>query len=271
MSRHLSLIALSCFVAFLLFACSSDQPAPVDDNQAIRIGVNAEFEPFEFIDSSGQLIGFDVDLMAEICRRNEWEYEFVQMPFRELLPAVTRREIDVAISAISVTPVREATVRFSDPYYLSWQAITVPSTDTLTSKLEDLRAKRVGVLGGSTSEYVAKSSDGLLVFPFTTVDEAFAALKDGQVDAVLNDYSTTQRITTGNPALRTVDNHSLLELYGIAMPLTATDLHEQVNRGLAELMGEGVIDSLHRKWFDKPLFPEDARRPGGSSSPNSDN
>ena len=241
----------------LLVSCTSEDASDQSERPPLKVGVSANYPPFEFIDSAaGTPVGFDIDLMNEIARRNDWQCTLVDTPFVDLLPAVMTRSLAAAISAISITPTRQTMVVFSDPYYLAGQAILVRAGDTTVEYLTDLRGKRVGVLAGSTSESIAQRSDALLVFPFHSVDEAVSALLQGHLEAVLNDHPTSRIHADTSDALRLIVHDLDVEFYGIALPRADTARLETINATLAEMMGDGTIDSLHVKWFGRPMMED---------------
>ena len=69
----------------------------------IKVGISADFPPFEYYNENGELYGFDVDLMNYIGDRIGFDIEFVDMSFDQLFSAVMGGDVDCAISAIAVT------------------------------------------------------------------------------------------------------------------------------------------------------------------------
>lgn len=84
----------------------------------IKVGVNAEFPPFEYMEND-KMLGFDIDLMNYIAARIGYGVEFVNMSFDKLIPAVISGEVDCAISAITITKERESVIDFSNPYLIA--------------------------------------------------------------------------------------------------------------------------------------------------------
>lgn len=87
--------------------------------EKVKVGINAEFAPFEYYDEKGNLAGFDIELMNLIGKRAGLEIEYINMPFDKLIPAVVNGEITCAISAITVTKERNSVVDFTTPYLVS--------------------------------------------------------------------------------------------------------------------------------------------------------
>ena len=84
----------------------------------IKVGVNAEFPPFEYYEGE-ELKGFDIDLMNYIGERIGFDIEFVNMSFDKLIPAVVNGEVNCAISAITITKERESVIDYSNPYLIA--------------------------------------------------------------------------------------------------------------------------------------------------------
>ena len=99
----------------------------------IKVGVNAEFPPFEYMEND-KMLGFDIDLMNYIAARIGYGVEFVNMPFDKLIPSVVNGEVDCAISAITATDERESVVDFTRPYLAA--NVTYKEEGSATEQLE---------------------------------------------------------------------------------------------------------------------------------------
>jgi len=83
----------------------------------IKVGINAEFPPFEYMEND-KILGFDVDLMNYIAARINYGVEFVNMSFDKLIPAVVSGEVDCAISGITITKERESVIDYTTTYLI---------------------------------------------------------------------------------------------------------------------------------------------------------
>lgn len=230
-----------------------------------RVGVNAEFEPFVAKDESGQVVGFDIDLINALAQAGNFEVTFIDQPFEQLLTGVESGELDAAISAITVTDARAERVSFSDAYFESGKApvsyfnpgqglavrldeTQIVTADNLTSQV------RVGVKADTTgAEYVATETDAEAV-AYAEAANAFAALRNGDVDAVVIDIPVIVRYITNSddPGIRITGGPLTDELYAIAISPTRNDLLERVNTALAQIRQDGTYDQLFEKWFGQP-------------------
>lgn len=250
-----SLIIVIC--ACILVGCTGrEEPSP-SPQELLVVGVDPDYAPFEFVDSAtGAVAGFDIDLMQAIGRYNRWQVEFREVTFDQLLPSVRAGEIGAAMSAISITPERQALVAFSDPYYLTGQSLVVAEDDSSITAPDDLRGQRVGVQQGTTAEQLAKRIDGALVFRYGDIEEAFRRLAEGDLDAVINDCPSTRTWLQAHRGFRVADPHLDAQYYGVALPEGNPHLLENVNTALAVLIGDGTYDSLHVNWFGYSWFEE---------------
>ena len=83
-----------------------------DKSEKLYVGTNAEFEPFEYRES-GNIVGFDIELVGEIAKLINAEIEIEDMAFDGLLPALQTKKIDLIIAGMTATEERKKNVNFS--------------------------------------------------------------------------------------------------------------------------------------------------------------
>ena len=153
----------------------------------LTVGSDIPYPPFEQGDPP-DYEGFDIDLINAIADKMGLETSIQDKPFNLLLSG-GGGQIDLAIAATTITAERAKKVDFTDPYYNASQGLLVPSGSDIQS-VDDLAGKIVGAQDGTTGEtYANDNTDAAEVRPFPQTDDAYNALKTGQVDAVLNDLT----------------------------------------------------------------------------------
>ncbi len=234
-----------------LSGCTADQKEPLWKTSGIlKIGTDATYPPFEMVNTeSGQPEGFDIDIMKKICLINGWKPEFIVTPFDGIIPGLRGKKYDCIISAMSITPQRLAVVDFSESYYKAGQIIAVPLEDTTIKSVDDLRGLKVGAQLGTTGERYAKSLQGVTVFSFDNIGAAFIDMENGQIDAVLNDYPTTQEYIRLKGNAKTVGDLLSEESYGIAVRKGDTELLDKINSALSQISRSGEYDNIKSRWF----------------------
>jgi ABC-type amino acid transport substrate-binding protein len=244
---------LIVFLLTLLIACSGGDKTGYDKIKAdgvLRIGTDATYPPFEYNDDkSGELIGFDIDLMKAICRELDLKPEFIVVPFGGIIPGLRSNKYDCIISAMTITPDRQEAVIFSIPYYDAGQTIAVPLNDTTISSIDDLKGKRIGVQLGTTGEIMAKTIEGAEVISFNNIGAAFIDMENGHLDAVLNDAPTSARAIKVRGRAKIVGPLLSSEQYGIAVDKKNSDLLEAIDDALQKMIDTGAVDSLKNYWI----------------------
>lgn len=240
-------------------------------SETITVASDIAYRPFEFVDN-GQPVGFDLDLMREIGERAGFEPRFQNTTFDGIIPGLNSGTFEMAISAMTITEEREQQIDFSDPYFDADQSLLVQTGSPIRST-NDLADATVGVQLGTTGAMEANNLAGEdrigTVRTFDTIEDAFTALENGQVDAVLNDFPVSQdRVLQSDGALEIVQTIPTGEQYGIAFPTDSPRI-EEVNRALAEIKQYGTYAEIYEKWFGRtperiPGAPAEATTGGGT-------
>lgn len=228
-----------------------DKKDPGAVKQEVVFGSDTAYAPFEAQDpKSGELVGFDVDLVKAINEVSGLNITIKGMNFDGLVPALETASIDGAISAMTITEKRKESVNFSLPYYLSGQSVAVRTDNNTIKGFEDLNGKKLGVQISTTGADEARKVPNAQVIDYNTINEAFLALKSGAVDAVVNDYPVSAYYIKQNPKdAKIVGDLRTSEHYGIAFPKKNTELLEKVNSALKTLKENGKYAEIYKKWF----------------------
>jgi basic membrane protein A len=237
-------------------ATPTPEPAAIGvgaDLGVVKIGMNAEYPPFEFVDEAGNIVGFDPDLVAEIARRAGFEYELVNTRWDGIFVALAAGEFDMVASAATITAEREEIVDFSNPYFYANQRIAVLEARAEEIQgIEDLAGLRVAVQAGTTGDiFASENIPGVEMLRYDEITLAFQALAAGDADAIVNDGPTSADIIAKNPELGVVLVGPPLseEYYGIAVQPDRPELLDAVNKALAEIIADGTYQELFLKWF----------------------
>ena len=218
------------------------------------MGVSADFPPFEsYADDAVTFVGFDIDLMQEICNRLGMELQIQDMNFDAIVAAVQTGKLDVGVSGITITDERKESVAFSDPYFVASQSILVQKDSPITS-YEDLvnGDYTAGVQLGTTGDIMASEKISGRVSQYEKYGDALAALLAGKNDCMVLDTGVADAFAAANDlvVVGTFGEATDSENYGIAIAKENTELLEKVNGALAEMKEDGFIDELTAKYFE---------------------
>ena len=259
--RWMGVLVIIASLALAITACTPPAPAapaaeapaqqPAAAPVKIKVGTNAEYRPFEYVDESGEIVGFDVDLIKELAKRAGYEVELVNTKWDGIFTALAAGEFDVVASACTITDERKQSVDFTDPYFNAGQSIAVLADNDTIKTVEDLKGKRIGVQLGTTGDMEASKIEGAEVKRYEEITLAFQTLANGDVDAVVNDTPTSADIIKANPEIKAkiVGESFTNEFYGIAVNKGKPEIRDALNKALAEIKADGTYDQIYQKWF----------------------
>ena len=223
----------------------------------MKVGANIGNVPWEFQDAKGETVGFEVDLMKEVGKRLGMDVSFVNIPFTGLFAAVQSGQIDAAVSSITITPKRLASVSFAQPYYDSDQSLTVKADSGITG-LKGIGGKTVGVDTGSTGDMWAETHKGEDKFTeirrYEGLAPAMLDLAAGRIDGYISDIPALQYYVKDKPIYKVVERIPTGEKYSV-MFAKDSPLAAKVNDEITKLKADGFIAGLHEKWFGAKAEP----------------
>jgi len=250
------IITGALLLSVMLTGCSQNAAttAPPAKAKVIRVGSETTYMPFEFQDEkTKEYTGFDIELMRAIGKQMGAEIQITSMNFDGLIPALEAGNVDVLISAMTITPERAEKVIFSDPYYKSGLSIMVRADENNIHNVKDLEGKKIAVQIGTSGADEAKKIPGAIVSEFNTVDQHNMELKAKGVDAVINDLPVNEYYVAkdGAGAAKIVGDVLDSEDFGIAITKKNPELATSINKALAELKQNGEYEKIYVKWFGK--------------------
>lgn len=223
--------------------------------ETLRVGSETVYPPFEFLDSvTGQYDGFDMDLIKAMAKKAGFDIEIYSMGLDGLVPALMSGSIDVAVSALTITPERAAKVDFTDPYYESGLSIMTHRDNAPKIKsVKALEGKTLCVEIGSSGALYSQKLKGTKIRTFNSAAEAFLEINQKGCYAMINDkpvneYFLTQKASK-NLKLKEVPIILSADNYGFAVQKGNVQLTKRLNDALKAVRDDGTYDKIYRKWF----------------------
>jgi polar amino acid transport system substrate-binding protein len=214
----------------------------------LTVGTDTPFPPFE-IGQPPNISGYDIDVMNAVAEDLELTPEYIDTGFGTIFRDTAQGQFDVAAAASTITPGRERTVDFTDPYYEAQQALLVPEGSDIAS-VDDLSGAIVGAQDGTTGEtYANDETDASEVRGFPEGPNAIAALRTGQVDAAIIDQPVAADAVEKQGGVEIVEEIQTNELYCFPVAPDNDALREAMNEALATLKEDGTIDELYEQYF----------------------
>ncbi len=244
------LIGLMTFLSLFTIAFNANA-APVS------FATDATYPPFESVDASGQLQGFDIDVIKALCEKMQAQCTFVNQPWDSLIPALQANKFDAMFGAMNITAEREKQVDFTVPYYFNSASLVASKAKKLTLDVNSLHGKTIGVLAGATFLQYLQEKYGTAVKVNTYASEqtAFLDLTSGRIDAVMGDTPLVKTwlkqhnddyAIVGQPIN---DAKYFGQGYGIAVRKGNTQLVDQLNQAIKAIKDDGTYKKIEEQYF----------------------
>ena len=221
--------------------------------ETIRFATEASYPPFEFIDASNKIQGFDVDLANALCKEMQAECTFTNQAFDSLIPSLKFKRFDAVMAGMDITPEREKQVLFTKPYYDN-SALFIAQKGKIAD-VAALKGKKVGVQNGTTHQkYLTDKHPEITTVPYDSYQNAILDLKNGRVDAVFGDTAVVNEWLKQNDALAAVGDKVTDKDYfgtglGIAVRPDNQALLAKLNAALDAIKADGTYKAINDKWF----------------------
>ena len=250
--------ALAVLACALLALAGCDRPRPIDrilKAGEIRVGTSADSPPLTMRDRDGKLMGLEVELAQALGDNMNVKVRFVEMPFAQLIPALERADIDLAVAGMTMTPERNSRVAFAGPYYVSGNTLLAQKREVAETEdpaqLDDPKLS-FAVLAGSTSEKYARAhlpKAKLVAAPDN--DAAVKALLAGEVDGMISDLQvcTVARWRHPDAGLYVRSSPFTTEPLGLALPPDSILFLNLVTNYLKTIEETGELAQLKAKWL----------------------
>jgi polar amino acid transport system substrate-binding protein len=173
-----------------LFRTTEEQARPALPEQlAVKLIADEDFAPYSFRSRTGSPAGISVEIAIAACEQARLACTVEVRPYAEILPALERGEVDVAVTGPRLDANTLAASRMTRPYFRIMGRFAVPNTSTLdTASVSNLAGRRIGVVKDTVhARWLTAYYASTRITPFDDLAAAGAALKGGQVDALFGD------------------------------------------------------------------------------------
>jgi len=236
--------------------CTNEAWNKVMSRGKMVVGVKADYKPWGFRDSNGNIIGMEPDMARMAADAMGVELEMVAVQSSNRMQFLEQGKIDMMIATMSDRPDRRKIVGITQPnYYTSGTNIMAPKALAFKG-WEDLRGKPVCGKQGAFYNKVVTERYGVKIVAFTGNAEAKQALRDKKCVAwVYDDSSIGSDLASGNfdsfeMPLNSEDDNP----WALAVPLAEKDcIFGNFMSGLTfNLHQSGKLIELEKKWGIKP-------------------
>jgi polar amino acid transport system substrate-binding protein len=243
------------FFLGILVAFSFSFPVLSDDlgGRVLNIGSDTTYPPHESINEAGEVVGFDVDVVAAICKKINCTPNWVTTAWDGIFVALANKQFDMVVSGVTITDERDKIVDFSDPYIIVQQGILM-RIENKGSSIDDYKSGslRLASQKGTTNAELGEKLVGRdNIKLFDDFPPAVLALQNGDVDGVIIDSTSAaayEQEFAGELAVGITGLSS--DPLGLVFQ-EGDSLQDSFNEGLTAIREDGTLAKLVLKWWPK--------------------
>ena len=226
--------------------------------EKLKMGTEGAYPPFNLIDASGQVGGFDVEIGQALCAKMKVECEVVTSDWDGIIPALNAKKFDFLIASMSITEERKAAVDFTEPYYTNKLQFIAPKGSDFKTDKASLKGKVIGAQRATIAgTWLEDNLNGVVdIKLYDTQENAYLDLSSGRLDGVLADtFVNWEWLKSdagksfefkGDPVF---DNDKI----GIAVR-KGDALRDKLNAALAEIVADGTYKKINDKYFPFSIY-----------------
>ena len=228
----------------------------VKDAGKLILGLDATFKPMGYTDENNEIVGFDIDVAEEVCKR--LGVELVKQPINwdTLTTDLNVGKCDCVWNGLSINEERQEKMNLSEPYMKNAMVFVVKG-DSTVEKMADLKGKKISVQNGSSAQTILESceiKDDITISPIATNVEALQQLELGVVDAVfLDEVVADYEIKNSGKNYKKLAEGLEEEEYAIAFRKDDQALRDAVQKTLSEMKADGKLAEISTKWFGSDI------------------
>lgn len=246
-------LALLLGCGLLSQAFAGEQLKTIQEKGVISVGLEGTYPPFSFVDESGKLAGFEVELSEALAKELGVKVKLQPTPWDGILAALESKRLDVVVNQVTISEERKKKYLFSQPYTVSGIQALVLKKNVEKLKINgaaDLAGKKVGVgLGTNYEQWVKQEVPQADVRTYNDDPAKFQDLRVGRIDAILIDRLAALEYTQkAKDTALAGEAFSRLDS-GIAVRKGEPELLDALNKALDKLRADGTLVKLSQKYF----------------------
>lgn len=217
----------------------------------IIFGTEGTYKPFDYHENgSGALTGYDVEIAQAVAGKLGVKASFEETQFDGIFAGLDAKRFDVIADQISINDERQAKYSMSTPYTVSPGVVVTKADNSSIHSIADLKGKTTAQSLTSNWYKVAQGA-GANVQAVEGWAQSVSLLKDGRVDATVNDKLTYLDYVKNNPnaGLKVAAETPDKSRNAFALRKGATALTDAVNKALADLAADGTLVKISTKYF----------------------
>lgn len=247
-----SVLLLALAAQLIAFRACADELDDVKARGTLMVGVAEASPPFSFRDGERGIVGYDVDLAAEVAKALGVSVTKVPVINADRIPALRDRRVDLVASGMTRSSGRARDIDFSLAYFVSPHKILVRRDSGLT-KISALAGRTLALVrSASVDKDLQAAVPTLKIVFFDDYQAAFTALRDKRVDSFLADELLLLRFAQRGGApddFSLVGDYTLPRTAGFGLRKNEPRFKDTVDRTLLGLEASGAEGRIFDTWF----------------------
>ncbi|TCV96709.1 transporter substrate-binding domain-containing protein [Biostraticola tofi] len=243
----------------LTLACAS-LSQNIFASEQVTIATDATFPPFESVDDTGKLIGYDIELAEEICKAAKIDCKIINAAWDGMIPGLINRKYDALISQLTVTEPRRKIMAFSDIYQRPVFRFVAKKDAITDTSPAGMKGKVIAVQTGTPMDaYITKNYKQSNIKRYDGGSAPYLDLIASRADVhmsyeaqIIHSFlkkDNGQGFELVGPRLTGKDAPEFGEGVAIAINKNNSALLKKINLGLEKVRAEGILDTLDKKYF----------------------
>ncbi len=249
MQNYKKILLAAAILAFGTSAVAADK---------LKIGTEGAYPPFNLIDASGKVGGFDVEIAQALCAKMAAECEVVTSDWDGIIPALNAKKFDFLAASMSITEERKQAVDFTDAYYTNKLQFIAPKSSDFKADKASLKGKVIGAqratIAGTWLE--DNMSDTVEIKLYDTQENAYLDLSSGRLDGVLADkFVNWEWLKSDAGKDFEFKGDPVFDNDKIAIAVRKNDpLREKLNAALKAIVADGTYKQINDKYFPFSIY-----------------
>ena len=214
------------------------------------------FEPMNYFDENGELIGFETEFTKAVCEKLGVEAKFQEIEWEKKEIELNAKTIDAIWNGLTVTEERKENMAFSTPYVRNKQVVVIKAANADKYKdIDSMAGASCAAESGSAGQSAIEASDVLSKNEFigsSAQKDVLLEVKSGTVELGVIDYVMAKAsigADTDYSDLMIVDSVELMpEEYAIGLRKGDTETLAKVNAAIDELAADGTLKKIAEKY-----------------------
>ncbi|MEL0630424.1 transporter substrate-binding domain-containing protein [Psychromonas aquatilis] len=253
-------------IAAILLSSMMIAPLQAEQSKPVRLASDFTYPPFNYKDSSGTPVGFDIEIADALCEQAKLNCEWVTLGWDGLIPGLMSNKADVIMASMRITEDRKKRVLFTDKYYQTPASFVAKKEADFTIDKAGLTGKTIGVQVGTIHDnYVTDMyGDVADIKRYDGQDKVYIDLINGRLDTAFanSDQLVLAFLEKENGADYELKGKSVTDKAyigeGTALALRKRDkaLAEKFNAAIAEIRKNGTYDKIASSYFKFDIYGE---------------